>query len=336
MRAAFYNRQGDLNALEIGELPDPTPDEDEVLIRVRAAAFNGFDPMMVMGTTSLKTPLPMIPCGDLAGEIVDHGPNVDAGVWPVGQRVTAYPIIGSKVLGETMRGAAAELIVVPAANLLPVPDNVSDVAAAALPIAYGTAYRMLFKRGGLKSGETLVVLGASGGVGIACVQLGKSIGATVIALATGAAKCEKLRETGADHAIDLKSQDMTDSVRDIVGRPRVNGDGGADMVVNFVGGQTFGESARLLGKDGRLMVCGASAGYDVGLDARYLWSFEHRYIGSDGWSIEDQRALLAMVDDGRLDPLVHAVRPLEEAGNALKELSERLVVGKSLLQIGTA
>jgi len=334
MRAAFYTAHGDLDQLRLGTLPDPVLEAGDVLVRVRAAALNGFDPMMLAGSTTLQTPFPMIPCGDCAGEIAALGPGVDQGGWAVGQRVSVVPYSEARgMMGETATGGACEYVAVSAANLLLLPEGIGFVNAAALPIAYGTAYRMLFERGGLCSGETVLILGAAGGVGMACVQLAKTAGAIVLAAASTAAKATALAEAGADHVIDTSSTDLTEAVRAIVGRARVSGTGGVDMLVNFVGGATWSSSQRLLRKHGRLLCCGASAGHLAELDLRYLWSFEHVIIGSDGWSADDQRTLLTMVAEKRLQPVIHAVRPLDDIRTAMQEMVDRSVVGKSILLV---
>jgi alcohol dehydrogenase len=166
MRAIVYHDHGDPSRLTLAELPAPEPSEGEVRVRVKAAALNGFDPMMLEGATGLKTPLPMIPCGDCAGVVERLGPGVKD--IALGARVSVYPILPVKgMMGETTPGAACTFICVPKSALIPMPDDVSFEDAAALPVAYGTALRMVETRGAIQRGEKVLILGAAGGVGVA-------------------------------------------------------------------------------------------------------------------------------------------------------------------------
>lgn len=180
MRAAYFETHGETDQIQVGELPDPKVGPDDALIRVRAASLNGFDPMILQGTTELKTPMPMIPLGDCAGEIVALGENVSD--WQIGARVCPMPfVVGEGMTGETRPGVASELTRFPASHLMVIPDNVSFEDAACLPIAYGTAYRMMFARAQIKAGEKVLILGATGGVGVCAVELAKNAGCEVIA-----------------------------------------------------------------------------------------------------------------------------------------------------------
>lgn len=339
MKAVFYEEQGDIGNLRYADVPVPDCGDDECLVGVEAVALNGFDPMMALGTTALKTPLPMVPCGDASGRVAELGPGANAlrerhGLEPLGRgdRVSLYPFVaGRGMMGEVVPGTCREYFAVPAANLLPVPAAVSFVDAAALPIAYGTAYRLMHTRAEVEPGERVLVLGAAGGVGTCCVQLAKRIGAEVIACATGAGKAASLAAIGADHVVDTSREDFVAAARRIAGRPRFLGGGGVDVVVNYVGGETWAPALRTVRRGGRVVTCGASAGHDPRTDLRYVWSFELEIRGSNGWLPEDQRRVLALVADGGLKPLIHAVRPMRRAAESIAELAARRVVGKSVL-----
>ena len=336
MRAVLYDRHGGVDELYLGEVPTPLPAAGEALVRVRACALNGFDPMMLGGTTGLRVPLPMTPCGDAAGEIEAFGPGTDTAGWAVGERVMLDPFIpGRGMLGEKARGAASEYASVPLENLVRIPDGVSFEHAAALPVAYGTALRMIEDRARVQPGETVLVLGATGGVGCCSVQLCKRIGATVIATGSSDRKLERLRDIGADHVLPSRSAELVRMVRAIAGRPRYHApdSGGVDVVVNYIGGATWAASLKVLRFQGRMVTCGATAGYDPPTDIRYIWSFEQTIIGSDGWTREGLARLLDMVADGELDPAIHAVRPVEEIREAMGELIARDVFGKSVLTL---
>ncbi|MDJ0866509.1 MAG: zinc-binding dehydrogenase [Myxococcota bacterium] len=330
MKAACFERHGGVEELHVVDMPDPTCGPGEVIVRVGATSLNGFDPMILAGSTGLKTPLPMIPCGDYAGEIAEIGSDVSG--WSVGDRVCPHPfVLGEGMTGETRTGAASQYVKIVAANLIPTPDGVSDIEAAALPIAYGTAYRMMTTRGRVRAGEKVLILGATGGVGTCCVQLAKAIGAEVIACGSAEWKLEKLTELGADHVIDTSKEDYVEATHRICGRPRVFGEGGVDVVVNYIGGDTWASSLRCMKRHGRMLTCGATAGFNPPTDIRFIWSFEQNIIGANGWTPGEQRDVLQMVANGDLEPVIHATRPLSAIAESMTELIDRKVVGKSML-----
>jgi alcohol dehydrogenase len=334
MKAIVFHQHGGVDQLRYEDFPDPEVGPEDVLIRVRAVSLNGFDPMILNGIPGLKTPMPMNPAADFAGEIVAMGSAVDQSRWKVGQRVATVPLRpGAGMMGETLRGAACEHCAVPQSVLLPMPDAVSFVDAACLPTAYGTALRMMHTRGKVKRGDKVLILGATGGVGTCCVQLAKLAGAEVVACASSAEKAEKLKSIGADHVVNTSTQDYVKEVIRLYGKPRVWGEsGGVDMIINYTGGNTWAECFRALKRDGRLLTCGATAGYAPPTDIRYIWSFEFNIIGSNGWTPQDQIELLDMVADGRIKPVLHSVRPLREFAISLQELIDRKVFGKAVLE----
>jgi alcohol dehydrogenase len=331
MKAAVFHEHGTLGNLRYEDVPDPRPAPGEALLRVRAVALNGFDPMVLRGIPGLKTPLPMIPGADIAGEILDLGPGIEPGRWKIGDRVMVIPNQPDGMMGETKRGGASELVAVGEHFLLPIPDRVSFVEAACLPVAYGTALRMVETRGKLQPGETVLILGASGGVGTCCLQLAKSIGCEVIACASKDWKIHRLKELGADHVIDTSKQGYVAEIHRLYGKPRIRGGGGVDVVINYTGGETWAECFRTLKLHGRLLTCGATAGYDPKTDIRYIWSFEFSIIGCNGWTDDDLRELLLRVADSRVKPVVHCQRPLAEIHEPFRQLAEREVFGKAVL-----
>jgi len=332
MRAVVFHEHGSTELLRLEDVPEPEGRPGDAIVEVGATSINGFDPQIVAGTTSLKTPFPMIPCGDYAGRIVGFGPDTDPGDWRVGDRVCPHPFVaGEGMTGETRLGAACERVRIPVTNLMRTPDAVSDVQAACLPIAYGTAHRLMHDRGRIQPGERVLVLGATGGVGVACLQLGVQIGAEIVATGSAEWKLEKLRALGAQHTIDTSREDFVAAVHARYGKPHLLRGGGLDVVVNFIGGDTWAQSLRCLGRHGRMLTCGATAGFNPPTDIRYIWSYEQTIIGSNGWMPQDQLALLDMVARGELDPVVHAVRPLERTGESIQELADRKVVGKVVI-----
>lgn len=332
MKAVVYHQHGSIDNLQIADVADPAPGEGECLIRVEAVALNNFDPVMLRGVPGVKTPLPMTPGGGVAGEIVALGGAVKG--FRVGERVMVNPVQKKGMVGETLIGGMSELFVTPAEALTRLPESVSSVDAAALPVAYSLALRMVGERGGLKAGEKVLVLSAGGGVGTACVQLALDIGCEVVACAAGAAKVERLKALGAHHVIDSTSQDFVEVVRGIYGKPHPRGGGGVDVLINNTGGDTWTRGFRVLTRHGRLLTSGATASHDPQTDIRYIRSFEFNILGVNGWSSEDLAALVARVAQGRLKPSIHATRPFSAVRQSMQELVDRQVFGKSVLVPG--
>lgn len=335
MRAVVIREHGGLDKLTFEPAyRDPVAGPDDVVVRVRACALNYHDVFTRKGMPGIKIPFPLIMGIDAAGEIAQCGGNVAD--LRVGDRVLIDPIdrVERGFMGETFDGGLAELVRVPAHMCIKLEDAVDFADAAALPTAYGTAHRMLLARGKLKAGETVLILGASGGVGTCCVQLAKMAGARVVACASSEAKLERLRALGADIAINYTSGDWVEECRKRFGRPRISrrDEGGVDMVVNFTGGETWTKALRVLRRDGRMVTCGATAGYDPPEDIRYIWTFELNIVGSNGWSRGDVEALLDLVKTKRLAPALHPERfALERAADALRLLDERQVFGKVIV-----
>jgi alcohol dehydrogenase len=333
MKAIVFHQHGGLENLRYEDYPEPECGPGDCLVAVKAVSLNGFDPMVLRGIPGLKTPLPMIPGADVAGEVVGTGATVTR--WKKGDRVAIVPNRPQKgMMGETLRGGACERLAVPEAFLIPIPDNVSYVDAACLPTAYGCAIRMMYTRGKVTKGEKVLILGASGGVGTCCVQLAKLKGCVVLAVTSSDDKAEKLKAIGADHVINERTTDYVEEVIRLYGKPRTwGGPGGVDVIVNYTGGETWARSFRALKRDGRLLTCGATAGYDPKTDIRYIWSFEFNIIGSNGWTVEDHAELLAMIAEGRLKPVIHSVRPLKELAISLEEQIDRKIFGKAVLTV---
>lgn len=332
MKAMVVRAHGGPEVMEFEpDFPDPVIGDGDVLVRVRAASLNYHDVFTRRGMPGIKVPMPLIMGLDLAGEIRAVGAGVSG--WQIGERVLVDPInrVEGGLMGETMHGGLAELCRARAHQLIRLPDDVSFVDAAALPVAYGTAHRMMTTRGRVQAGETVLILGASGGVGAGCVQLAKQAGATVIACAGTAEKLERLRALGADHVVNYAETDFVSAMWSRFGKPSRRGPGaanGLDMVVNFTGGDTWVRSMRVLKVGGRLLTCGATAGYDPQEDIRYIWTFELEVRGSNGWQRSDLAALIEMVRQRRFDTLVDRTYALADARDALRAIEQRQVFGK--------
>jgi NADPH:quinone reductase-like Zn-dependent oxidoreductase len=236
-------------------------------------------------------------------------------------------------MGEMLDGGMAEYCRVAADQLLQMPDPVTFEEAASLPVAYGTAHRMLITHKTIKQGDRVMILGASGGVGTGCVILCKMLGAEVIACASSAAKLQRLKELGADHVLNYQEVDFSKWVIDTYGKPqRRSYEGGVDVVINFTGGDTWHPSLRCVKRGGSILVCGATAGYDPPEDLRYIWTFELKIIGSNSFYNEDLTALMTMVAQGTFKPVIDCVLPLNRALEGLRLIQDREVIGKVVIK----
>lgn len=335
MRAVCLREQGSIDCLTLEEdYPDPVAGEGQVVIRVRATSLNYHDVFTCNGMPGIKIPMPMIIGLDIAGEIAELGTVVDG--WSVGDRVLINPLDPLEpqkgLMGEMIPGGTAELCAVDATRLIAMPDGVTFEQAASLPVAYGTAHRMMFTHGGLKEGEKVLILGASGGVGSCCVLLSKLVGAEVVACGSTQDKLEALKAWGADHVINYKEQDFAKAIWELYTKPhRRTFSGGVNMVVNFTGGDTWVPSLKALQRGGRMMTCGATAGFDPKTDLRYIWTFELKIMGSNSWAPEDLTALMDLIQEGRLKPIIDTVLPLEETKEGVRMLRDREVIGKIVI-----
>src|SRR3984893_12041545 len=318
MRALVLRQHGDLEQLQVVEdHPVPRADEGHVVIRVRASSFNYHDVFTVRG---------------MAGEIAEVGPGVTG--WKPGDRVLVNPLNKKKgLMGEMLDGGMAQYCRVAADQRIALPAGVCVSKAASLPVAYGTAHRMLITHKTVEAGERVLVLGASGGVGTGCVILAKMLGAEVIACASSAEKLARLKELGADEVVNYKEVDFSKWAVERYGKPqRRSYEGGVDVVINFTGGDTWHPSWRCLKRGGKLLVCGATAGYDPQEDLRYVWSFELQIIGSNSFYDENLAALMDLIGAGKIKPVIDKVLPLEQAREGLRLIQDREVIGKVVVK----
>lgn len=269
--------------------------------------------------------MPHISGGDISGVVEQVGEGV-LNAKP-GDRVLIDPSIpGHGALGEDLTGGLAEYVKVPAQNLIPLPDEISFEDAAALPIAYGTAWRMLITRGKLQANETILILGASGGVGNAAVLIAKLAGAKVIAAAGSDDKLEKFKELGADLVINYNKTDFSKEVWNYTGKK------GADVVVDYTGKATWPQSIKSTRVGGRILTCGATTGFEAVTDLRYVWVREITIIGSNGWEAGDLITLLELVQSRKLKPIIDRVLPLDEIREAHRIIEEREFFGKIIIK----
>ena len=325
MRAIAIQAHGGLDQVKLRtDWPEPSAGPGQAVVDVKACGLNYLDIFVLQGMPGLPVEMPRIPGGDIAGIVHSVGARVSH-EW-VGRRVLIDPHIKpGGALGEHANGGLCERIAIEAENLIHMPDAVSFEQAASLPIAYGTAHRMLITRGQLQAGELVLILGASGGVGTGCVQIAKNLKARVIACASSPEKLRRLQELGADHVIDYTKEDFSTRAWELSGKR------GVDVLVNYTGGDTWVPSLRTLARHGRLLTCGATAGFDPKTDIRYIWRREVNIIGANGWRRADLEALLVEVERGSIKPIIDRVLPLAESAEAMRLLQDREVFGKVIV-----
>jgi NADPH:quinone reductase-like Zn-dependent oxidoreductase len=329
MKALVLQRHGSLQDLAVvNDYPRPHAGEGQVVIRVRASSFNYHDIFTMRGMPGIKVPIPVIIGLDMAGEISEVGPGVTA--WKAGDRVLVNPVNKKHgLMGEMLDGGMAEYCRVSADQLIAMPAHVSFEQAASLPVAYGTAHRMLITHKSIEKGERVIVLGASGGVGTGSVILAKMLGAEVIACASSEEKLRRLKEIGSDEVLDYTKVDFSKWVIERYGKPqRRSYEGGVDVVINFTGGDTWAPSLRCVKRGGKILVCGATAGHDPKEDLRYIWSFELKIIGSNSFYDDNLKGLMELIEQGKMKPVIDKVLPLEEAREGLRLIQDREVIGK--------
>ncbi len=323
MRALLCTRYGTPDDLELADIADPKAGPGEAVVRIEAAALNFFDTLIIAGKYQYKPAMPFSPSAEFAGYVESLGAGVSS------------LRVGDRVLGYGTHGAARERIAIKAERLVKLPDGVDFDHAAGLCVTYGTTLYALKDRAKLKSGETLAVLGASGGVGLAAIELGKLMGARVIACASSAEKIAFARKHGADEGIDYGKDDLKDALR------RLTDGRGADVIYDPVGGAYSEVALRSIAWEGRFLVIGFAAGDipKLPLNLVLLKSADVRGVFWGAWIERDpagHRAnteqLLAWLAQGKLSSHVHAVYPLADAPAALKALAERKVMGKVILR----
>jgi len=338
MKAAIMREFGGPEVLHYEDVPDPQPRQDQVMIRVKACAMNHLDLWVRKGLPGVK--LPHILGSDIAGEIVEVGQYV-TDLRP-GQRVLLAPmhfcnrcaqcLSGRQnmcreftVLGNGVDGGNCELMAIARVNVIPIPDSLGFNEAASVPLVFLTAFHMLTGRASVRPGQTVLVLGANSGVGIAAIQIAKLLQATVIATAGDPEKMEKARELGADYCINHYQEKIGDEVR------RITSTAGVDIVIEHVGEATWNQSMKSLKPGGTLVTCGATTGSQIGMDLRFLFSRQLSVLGSYMGTMGELHEVLKHVFSGRLKPVVDRTFPLHDVTAAHRYLESSRMFGKVVL-----
>ncbi len=343
MKAVFFHQHGGPEVLVFGDLPDPAPAPGQVLVRLRVAALNRVDLLVRDGWPGLNLKMPHIPGADGAGEIAALGEGVTGR--QVGERVVVNSNLGCgrcpmclqgkdnlcqdwHLLGETIRGTYAQYVAIPAANAYPVPAGFDAAAAAASSLVYLTAWHSLVTRGALQPGETVLIIGASGGVNTASIQIAKHIGARVIVIGSSQAKLELAGALGADVLIDRSREENWAKAAYQATERR-----GADVVVDNVIGGSLALSLRAARKGGRILTVGNTAGAKVEIDNRQVFGKHLSILGSTMGTQADFAVVMNLVFNGKLKPVLDRSYPLSDARLAQERLAAGAQFGKITLVI---
>jgi len=326
MKAVLCRHFGAPDELELADIAPPQPAPGQAVVRVHAAALNFFDTLIIAGKYQHKPPFPFSPAAEFAGIVEQVGSGVAD--LASGDRVMGY-------MGSMGSGAAREAIAIAAEQIVKLPDELPFERAAGLTVTYGTTLYALRERAELKPGETLVVLGASGGTGLAAIELGKILGARIIACVSSDEKLAFARAHGADETVNYAAENLRDALK------KLGGERGVDVVYDPVGGVYAEPALRALGWLGRYLVVGFAAGEipKIPLNLALLKSCDIRGVSWGAWTKREpmaQRALMADIvrwcGEGKLSGHVHAVYPLEQIAAALKDIAERKAMGKIVLR----
>jgi len=341
VKAVVFHEFGGLDVLRVEEVPDPEPATGQVLVDISASALNHLDVDIREGVSRFPVEPPFIPGVEVVGRIAELGAGVDG--WQVGDRVMVLLMdpcgtcrfcrtgreslcTAAGFVSFSTTGGYAEKIACSARQLLRLPDELGDDPAAALQIAFGTAWHMLFGRGRLRTGETVMINSVGSGIGSAAVQLAHLAGATVIGNASSDEKLARAGELGMDHGINHARQDVVTEVM------RLTDDRGVDLVYEHVGGELFQKGLDSLGKDGRLVICGGHSGEVVPFDIIPFFRMQRQVIGSFVYNRNEIESCVELARQGKITPLVHATFPLEDVREAMALMERREHFGKILLK----
>lgn len=345
MKALYFEAHGGTEVLQLGEVPDPRPGPGEVLIQVKASSLNFNDIWARQGMPGMSVPLPHISGTDASGIVRELGAGVQH--FKVGDEVVVYPMESCRVCAACLggqellcrhmqvwgfqtgpnRGAFAQYACLPAHNLLPKPAGLSWTDAAATTSALGSVWRMLVTRAKVQPGELVLVFGASGGTGSFAVQLVKAMGGVAIAVTSSEAKAQLCKEAGAEHIIRTDQADVVAEVKRITGRR------GVDVVFDHAGANTWQQGIASLVWGGRMVICGATEGFDARIDLRHLWNKQLTLLGSHTFTHAEAVAAWKLIEQGRIKPYVTEVIGLADIADAQRRVAARQTMGKIAVHI---
>lgn len=342
MKAVTIRTHGGVEVLRHETIDDPVAGPCEVRVRVHAVALNHLDLWVRQGLPGLKLEYPHRLGSDIAGVVESVGPGAPPEL--VGRKILVNPGLSCgvcaaclrgddnlcsryRILGEHVSGGYAEYVVVPAANVLPYPERLGWVEAAAVPLVFMTAWQMLVRRARVQPGDVVLVHAAGSGIGSAAVQIAKLHGAVVIATARGAGKLARARSLGADHTVDSTADSFLEVCRKVTGKR------GVDVVVEHVGKAVWEDSLRALRWGGTLVTCGATSGHEAVTDLRQVFYRQLQILGSTMGSKADLHRIVPLIQEGRLQPVVDRSFPLADAAAAHERLAARDNFGKVVLTV---
>ena len=341
MKAIVLHNKGDASQLKFEEVETPKINDDEALVKLKAASVNHLDVWVRMGHFPVSYPL-ILGC-EGAGDIVEIGKNVED--FKKGDKVVVLPSItcgqceycltgndnlckNAKRLGMTVNGCYAEYVKVPQQNLLLMNDRLNYEEAASVPITFGTAYRVLINLAKIKVGETVLIQAAGSGVGTAAIQIAKLLGTKVIAAAGNDEKLDSAKSLGADLLVNYyRNNNFDEEVKYLT-----NGDG-VDVVIEQIGGNILPRALNCLKKGGRLVTLGTTAGNKIEMDVQHFYRNNLTMLGTSGVTQKEIRDVFELVKDGKLKPIIDKVFPLKEASLAHKYMEERRNFGKIILKV---
>lgn len=346
LKAILLNEFGGIDKLEYSDFPTPQPKSDQVLVKVAAVGLNHLDLFVRKGIPGLKLEMPHILGSDIAGKIFDLGSNINSSELAIGQKIVVDPNLSCGVcefctqgqhslcskygiIGEHVRGGYAEYLAIPAENAVPIPEKWgSDITkAAAVPLTFLTAFRMLSTKARVKAGEDVLIIGIGGGVAVAALQIAKFMGARVFVTSSSNEKLEKAKELGADFCINYK--EFPDYHKEIYS---LTAKRGVDVVIDSAGKKTWTKSMRALRKGGRLVTCGATTGSMAETNINLLFWKQLELLGSTMGTRAELREVLNLVWDDKLKPIVDSEIPLEKARDAHRRLENGEQFGKIILK----
>jgi NADPH:quinone reductase-like Zn-dependent oxidoreductase len=340
MKAVVFHQHGGPEVLQYTDVEKPSPGPSDVLIEVKATSINHIDIFLRRGMPGVKVPMPKIVGSDAAGIIREVGRDV-AGLQP-GQRVTINPgvscghceacaagfgsqCISYSMVGESRDGAYAQFIAVPAHIVLPIPDSISFEEAAAAPLVFLTAWSMMVGKGNIRPGEDVLILGAGAGVGTAAIQIAKMVGCRVFVTASTDEKLQRAKDLGADVLINYSRDEFDKKIRDLTHKL------GVDVVVDYVGADTWVRSLRSARRGGRVLTCGATTGFAPQTDLRQIFFRQVQVLGSTMGSHREFLDVMKCIFRGQLKPVIDKVLPLSEAQRGHELIERRAVFGKIVL-----